>query len=63
MKELTGFAMFILGLFLVACGMGGLDQAGTDTLSVLYVALLGLGLMLCGVIALLTSPMYNNSRF
>jgi hypothetical protein len=63
MKELTGFAMFILGLFLVACGMGALDQAGTDALSVLYVCILGLGLMLCGVLAINANSRYNNSRF
>lgn len=62
MKELTGFALFILGLFLVAGGVGGLDQ-GTDVLSAFYICILGLGLMLCGVLALRNSSMYNNSRF
>ena len=61
MKEFTGFAMFILGLFLVACGVGALDQAG-DILSVLYVCILGLGLMLCGVLAINADSRYNNSR-
>ena len=62
MKALTGFAMFFLGLFLVAGSLGALDQAGTDILSVLYVALLGLGLMLCGVLAINADSHYNGSR-
>lgn len=62
MKAITGFAMFLLGLFLVAASVGALDQAETDILSVLYVSIVGLGLMLCGVLAINADTDYVNSR-